>query len=359
MKKLDGWAADPAVLFQHGGGASNFASALDFSININPLGPPDSVRWAILSALPCVVEYPDAYSQAFRRLLAEAHRIDAAQFAAGNGSNDLIYALARALKPRRAAIVEPTYTEYLRAMQRVETAVDHWIALEPTCDPEPFDPGLADIVWLGHPNNPTGRPWQPRILADWIAAFPRTRFVVDEAFLPFVPEEDKHSLIPWLAQLPNVLVLRSLTKVYSIPGLRLGYMAASTELAERVRSEIVPWSVNTLAQHAGMAALADRQFLADTHAWLATQRAWLSRELASLEAVHSVVPSGANFLLLRLRKPRASWLAERMAWHGIRIRVASNFIGLDDSYLRVAVRTAAENEQLIGRMRDVLEERPR
>jgi threonine-phosphate decarboxylase len=334
-------------LFRHGDAAARTGGAsLDFSVNVNPLGPPRSVLAALRAHLAAVARYPDPECVALSRRLAARHGVAPSQVVVGNGSNDLIYAAARAFRPRRVAIVEPTYTEYLRASRLAGATVDHWLAEGDAFEPQPFDPSGAEVVWLCNPNNPTGRLWQPRTLRDWIAAHARTSFVVDEAFLPFRDDEAAHSLIPHVDRLPNVVVLRSLTKLYALPGLRLGYAVASEMSAHRLRAERVPWSVNALAQGAGLAALDDEAYLAETHAWLAAERGSLLRRLAEVSAALKPLPTESNFVLLWTASSIASALAER----GIVVRDASNFVGLDERYFRVAVRTAADNRRLLDEL---------
>jgi threonine-phosphate decarboxylase len=322
-------------------------------VSVNPFGPPRAVWAAIRRALPDVVRYPDARGRILAERLAVQHGIDPAQVVVGNGSTDLIHRLAHVLRPRRVAIVEPTFTEYLKASLAVGARIDHWLAEGPDFRPAPFDPGRCDLVWVCNPNNPTGQLWPRGVLASWIAAQPRTRFVIDEAFLPFRPDEKYHTLIPALGQLPNLIVLRSLTKIFSLPGLRLGYallpQGAVPILGARLGA--VPWSVNVLAEAAAIAALGDRAYLARTHAWLESEGPRFVQKLADLEPV----PSAVNFVLLRLPNGFTSaHLTQLLARRGIAVRDASNFVGLDERYVRVAVRSRRENDTLLKALDSLL-----
>ena len=339
-----------AALFRHGGRpAAGEDLRLDFSASINPLGPPPTALFAATRAWERVASYPDPECRQLRDLLAARHRVDPAQVVIGNGSNELIYLISRAWKPRRVAIVEPTYTEYLRASLLVGAAVDHWLPEEETWQPQPFDPQAAELVWLCQPNNPTGQLWPARTLAQWIEAHPGVRFVVDEAFLPFLPNEAEHSMIPALRRLPNLVVLRSLTKFYALPGLRIGYAVVSRGLEKVLGPQLIPWSVNTLAQAAALAALEDASFAAQTHAWLEAERSSFQDRLRSLARGWRVFPSRVNFLLVRMEETTltAPELAAQLARRGLAIRDASNFIGLDERYFRVAIRSAGENRRLL------------
>jgi threonine-phosphate decarboxylase len=375
MRRLCGDFRDPR-LFDHGGAVpGRRRGAIDFSISVNPLGPPRSVLGALRRALPDIARYPDRDCGVLTERLAGLHGVEPGQIVVANGSTDLIHRLPLVLRPRRVAIAEPTFTEYLRASLAVGARIEHWVAGGADFEPKPFDAAGADLVWLCNPNNPTGCLWPRGSLVPWIDAQPYAIFVVDEAFLPFLAEEKYHTLIPALERLRNLVVLRSLTKLYAFPGLRLGYAvlpARPTGLVN-VALRSPPWSVNSLAQIAGLAALDDAEFLARTHAWLAAEHGRFVRRLAELSPDLQVVRSQANFILLRLRdapqtrraggvSPRrsnapGSPLVAQLAKRRISVRDASNFVGLDDHYIRVAVRTRAENDRLVAALSTLLQGR--
>jgi threonine-phosphate decarboxylase len=354
MRKLPCTPVGPASLYQHGDAAGRFnAELLDFSVSINPLGPPRSVLLALSEATASLIgHYPDPGCRQLVEKLARYHDVAIDQIVVGNGSNELIYAAARAFRPRRTAIVEPTYTEYLRATLHVNAAVDHWLADEPDFALEPFDPQEADVVWLANPNNPTGRLWPPGYLLSWIQDFPQTVFIVDEAFLPFRPDEGAHSLIPAVHSLPNLVVLRSLTKVYAIPGLRLGYAIMDARHAAAVRDNLVPWSVNALAQAAGIAALEDDSFLAQTRSWFAKEAVPFPEQLRRVSSALNPVRSDANFVLVRLRNMPSSKFVKELLVRGVAVRDAANFVGLDHHYVRIAARTLAHHARLLAALHE-------
>jgi threonine-phosphate decarboxylase len=346
---------DPAPLFRHGDrGTPGARPPLDFGVSVNPLGPSRSVLRAVRASSIAMGRYPDPDCRLLSEQLAAGHRCHRRQVVVGNGANDLIYALTRAVRPRRVAIAEPTYTEYLRAALLAEADVTHWLAEGPDFDPEPFDPEGADLVWLCNPNNPTGRLWPPPdALACWIAAHPRILFVADEAFLPLTVEGDRRSLIPYVVRLANLVVLRSLTKLHALPGLRLGYVVASPEWADRVRAQIVPWSVNALAQAAGLAGLADEELAQQTRAWVAWEASTFEDRLAAISDGLRPVRSEASFVLVELRERTSSEVVERLARQCIGVRDASNFVGLGPRYIRLAARTAEANARLLAALAEV------
>jgi threonine-phosphate decarboxylase len=349
MRQLPHPGPRPARLVRHGGGPAGRGPALDFSASINPLGPPAAVLRAVRLALPAVARYPDPASAALIARLAARHGVAAEQVVVGNGSSELIQALPRAVRARRAAVVEPTYTEYLRASLLAGAEVEHWLAEGDDFTPEPFDPAGADLVWLGNPNNPTGSMWDRARLIDWVRSFPRTVFAVDEAFLPFDPGEASLSLVSEVQHLPNLLVLRSLTKLYALPGLRLGYAVAQPELAELLREQLPPWSVNALAQAAGLAALDDDDFLRRTYRWAEEERTFVCGRLAELPYLRPL-ESRTVFVLLRLHGCTAAGLTAALAQRGLLVRDASNFVGLDGRHVRVSFRSPEDNRRLVAEL---------
>jgi L-threonine-O-3-phosphate decarboxylase len=362
MRKISRPPVDLASLFRHGG-VSQPSEILDFSASINPFGPPRGVLnrlfWqppGVPTTRACIAHYPDPACTFLSRRLAALHGIEPEQVVVGNGSSELIHALPRAFSCRRIAIVEPTYTEYLRASLLAGAEVEHWLIEDDQFVPEPFDPEGADLVWLCSPNNPTAQLWPCGELEPWMAAHPRTLFVVDESFLPFLADEAEHSLLPALTRLPNLVVIRSLTKVYALPGLRLGYAVAVPERADQLRNHLPPWSVNAFAQVAGMIALEEVSFLSETRTRLARQRPLFAGRLAACSSCVEPVPGHANFVLLRLRGANSAWTTQRLLECGIAVRDAANFIGLDGQFIRVAVRTPKDNQRLVDELATLFRE---
>ncbi len=354
MRRHDGPVPPAARLFRHGGAPAGSSPLLDFSAGINPLGPPAAVLRALRDPA-AVVRYPDPVCRALAQRLSARHGVEPTQIVVGNGASEIIHALPRAFPASRVAIAEPTYTEYLRASRLTGASVTHWLPEDEGFRPAPFPVEDAGVVWFCNPNNPTGRLWPRGPVLDWIAAHPKALFVVDESFLPFRPDEDAHSLVPALAHAANLIVVRSLTKVYAIPGLRLGYAVTGAERAERLRAQLPPWSVNGLAQAAGLAALDDAPFLRRTHDWFVDEGRPFAECLRGLMPNVEPLPSEAPFVLLRLRGVTSARLAGRLRQAGVLVRDASNFVGLDGRHVRVAIRTAEENASLVGLLRDQLE----
>ena len=321
---------------------------LDFSANINPLGPPPWLSELVGKTLADVVHYPEPDAAALVAALSRFHGVAPEEIVAGNGSTELLYALPRALRAARAVIPVPAYVDYAAAARLNGMEVE-LLPLKEDAGFAPDAPALrerlrrGELVLLGQPNNPTGLLFDPDALR-WLARErPATTFAVDEAFADFVAGYET-----LIGDRPdNVVVLRSMTKFYAIPGLRLGYAAAARDTAERLRRFVLPWSVNVFAQAVGVRALEDEDYACRTRRYVSEQRERLRGRLEAMPGL-TVYPGRANFLLLRLdrRDILAPELARRLLLDGIAIRVCANYDGLDERFFRVAVRTPEENDRL-------------
>lgn len=329
---------------------------LDFSASINPLDPPDGLRAAISRSLDQIVHYPDPDCTELVECLARRYQVLPTQIVVGDGSTEIFYALARALSFARAIIPVPSYTDYATSVRTAGHEVS-FIELDEIADFavnwNQLEQQLRgdEIVLLGQPNNPTGRAFDSQALLALAARHPATIFVVDEAFADFIAGH--RSLVD--CGLPNVIVVRSLTKFYAIPGLRLGFAVACPAIAEQIRKHILPWSVGTLAQDAAVAVLSDDEYVRKSIALVDQQRSRLTAELAKLSGIH-VYSSVTNYLLVRLDRAEmtAPSLADRLLPQGIAIRTFTPEQHLDERFFRVAVRTEKENTRLCDALAAVL-----
>jgi cobyric acid synthase CobQ/L-threonine-O-3-phosphate decarboxylase len=336
------------------------AEILDFSASINPLGPPGCLRQVILRQLDEIVHYPDPAGRELTTALAEAHGLAPETIVLGNGASELLFALPRAFACARAFIPCPGYVDYETAVRLAGLAVEY-MHLRPERGFAPDWQELSrrlrpgDLVFFGHPNNPTATLLDREPLRALAASHPQAIFVVDESFIDFCADPAAVSLLG-RDQQANLVVVRSMTKFYAIPGLRLAFAAAAAAVAGRLRAQLPPWSVNTLAQAVGTAVLQDAEYGPRSRAKVGKLRQGLTAALAAFTQIR-VFPAAANFLLARLDHPEldARGLADRLlAEEGIAIRVCANCHGLDRRYFRVAVRTAAENERLITALAGLL-----
>jgi cobyric acid synthase CobQ/L-threonine-O-3-phosphate decarboxylase len=350
---------------RHGGNLTKLARTagraageiLDFSANINPLGPPEGFRPAIDAAIGDLVHYPDPDCTGLTEAFCAQYGVRPEEVLMGNGSTELLFVLPGVLGKGRALVPVPSYVDYARAAALAGLTVE----LLPLKAEGGFVPDLSGIeallrgdeaLFLGHPNNPTGRSLPAGALREIAVRHPRTDFIVDEAFTDFIPGLE--TLIA-SGRPENVLVLKSLTKFYAMPGIRLGALVAGADRIALIRDRIPPWSVNGLAQAAGAEALRDRDYARETCRFVAEQREELQAALGALPDL-TVYPGEANFLLLRSDRAGlpAPEIARRLLADGIAVRVCDNFAGLDDRFFRVAVRTREENERLAGALAEVL-----
>lgn len=347
--------------FKHGGNLRHLAGIsgipaeqmLDFSANINPLGPPDWLRSVVSRALDSVVHYPDPDFRRLVKAVGQRYDVPDDQVIVGNGSTEIIYLIPRALQANRVIVPVPTYADYLTyahtaGLSTKTILLKETAGFEVDWDELGSELRRGDLVFLCQPNNPTGRTFDPERLRKLASKHPATLFVVDEAFRDFV--EDMDSLTQRRPE--NVIVLLSLTKIFAIPGIRLGCAVADPGLVDAIGRLQPFWSVNTIAQAVGEAALMDREYVERSRAFVREQRLLLMEDLKSIPDV-TVYPGEANFLLVRINRPDidAPAVADRLLANGIAIRVCENFEGLDSRFFRVAVRTYDENARLCKALR--------
>lgn len=332
---------------------------LDYSSNMNPFGPPPSVgsvlseRWRDLAA------YPDPAVRELRAKLAAHYGVPAESILVGNGAAELIDLLVRVLQPAATALAQPSFVEYEGAVRHAGGRVHSMPLLAEhgfTLQRETLETALAasDLVFLGQPNNPSGTLVPQELLQ--LAADSGTPLALDEAFLDFSPEEDRLTWMRRAAERQGLFVVRSMTKFYAIPGVRLGFLVAHPDHIRELKERQVPWSVNAFAQWIGCAVLDEREYAERTRSWLLAERPWLEARLAELGL--SVVPNAAaNFLLFALPhgfEGRVRGLQRYLGERGILVRDASRFAGLDESWCRVAVKLRADNERLIASLAEAL-----
>jgi threonine-phosphate decarboxylase len=340
---------------------------IDFSASINPLGPAPAALRAVRRAR-YVEHYPDPECWALRQALASRWNCSIAQIVIGNGSTELIHLLPAALHIRHLLVIGPTFSEYAAATERVggrvsmvladraegyapplARAIQIFRANEPTRKSAP----PIDAVALCNPNSPTGQACDAKAVGDFASAAGRhrIRLILDETFADYCEER---SILPMGEQSAPALVLRSFTKFFGLPGLRIGYLVAQADLAPRIRASQAPWSVNALAQEAALAALSDRRHAQRSRSFMMRERARFIQLLAGLPGCVPF-PSEANFVLMELP---AGWTARAataaLGRQGILIRDCSAVPGLNRRSIRMAVRTTEDNDRLVRALGDLL-----
>ena len=328
--------------------------ALDFSANVSPLGTPVAVARAIGAAAYRADRYPDPLCRELCAALGEAEGVPKDWILCGNGAADLIFRLALAKRPKHALVLAPTFAEYEAALETVGCDVRR-CALDEATDFALTEDVLGaiqppvEIVFLCQPNNPTGQLASPELVKKLLRRCEEchTILAVDECFLDFLPDADGWTAKP-LLESGNLVILKAFTKLYGMAGVRLGYaLSADTALLDAMQHTGQPWAVSSLAQAAGLAALDETAYVEQVRALIAAQRPLLASGLRALGL--RVLDGRANYLLFQ----GPETLGETLRQKGVVLRSCANYPGLDGSWYRTAVRTAAENEQLLQTLSEV------
>ncbi|WP_147533604.1 threonine-phosphate decarboxylase CobD [Bacillus marasmi] len=336
---------------------------LDFSANINPLGPPPKVMQTIKEQLETIVHYPDPAQRKLKEKLARRLELQTEQIIIGNGAAECMALIILALEPKTVGVVYPCFSEY----EKLSNAFGAKIKACYGRAEQQFKPKLqdlfalfneVDLVFIGHPNNPTGVIYSLAELEEIAAQAESTNtyLVIDEAFIDFIPKNKQVTLLPNLEQYKNIIFVRSMTKFYAIPGLRLGFAVAQPEIIAKLQNKQVTWSVNQLALTAGEICLDEIQYEEETIALIEEQREYLKQAIQ--ERFGWFVFSGqANFLLIRLpQSMNVAKLQWEMGKRGVMIRSCAMYPGLTDQDFRIAVRTKQENDQLLSALQKVVDE---
>ncbi len=329
---------------------------LDFSSSVNPLGPSRKALQAAHNAFTTVAAYPDSYSNILREVIASHHLgITKDNIVVGNGSTELMYLFAEAFLRRgeKALMAAPTFGEYEAAVRKTGESVKFVrLGKDFQIESEAFQNAMAGckMVFLCNPNNPTSKLIPKNTLTILLDAALTQDILVflDEDFLEFVDNEKELSMIGKIAKYPNLFILRSFTKIFGLTGLRIGYGITSKEIADVLLCSKIPWNINCLGQAAAAAAIEDQEHLQVTLNLIKAETAYLQKELSALKGFRFDAPD-ANFFFINIEETglTANALKHRMLKEGILIRDCSSFVGLNEFYIRVAVKTHAENVRLI------------
>ena len=337
---------------------------LDASASLAPFPLPMRARWAGWSTPSA--PYPDRASLALRQCLAAIHVLDPAAVLPGNGAAELFtWAGREAAASGCSLLPQPGFADYQRALhcwsgpsQALPLSL-FWSASEPLPFPA-ISATRAAALWITNPHNPTGQLWSRASLEPLLQRF--ALVICDEAFLPLVPDGEAQSLIPLVAECSNLVVIRSLTKLYGIAGLRLGYALAQPERLKRWAQWRDPWPVNAVASAVAQELLRSpqryRAWCARVQRWVAREGGWLQRELGALPGI-TPMPSAANFMLIRGERegqplslrPLREALETR---HRILLRDCRSFEGLDETWLRIGYQSRRGNRRIIRAMRQEL-----
>lgn len=337
----------------HGGDIYENAPEVDFSASLNPRGMPEIVRRALMASVEKCAFYPDPYCRELRAAIGKAEGVPEGHILCGAGASELLYAFAAALpEDKPGLIVAPAFSEYASALKAAGRRVEYHLLTEETGFRLTGDILSKDLarycaVFVCSPANPTGVTVEPGL----IRAIAKTgvRLLLDLCFLDLAASPGRYNIPSLLDEFPNVAVLRSPTKSFAIPGVRLGYtLSSDAGLLERMSERGQCWNVSVPAQMAGVAAMGCGEWLRASVREIVSERERLS---AGLEALGiTVYPGEANFLLIRSHTD----LVKPLAGRGLLIRDCSNFVGLTTGYYRAAVRAPEENDRLLTALGEVL-----
>lgn len=338
---------------KHGGYRGNNQKILDFSVNINPLGIPEKIKKKLVAGIDTLVRYPEITGESTVKKLGEDIGVRSENIILGNGGIELIYLFARSHGPAKALIIQPTFNEYERALKLYGWDVENFILEEKnnfTIDPldllKTIETVKPQAIFLCNPNNPTGRVYSREFISRLIKKTSKEIiWFFDESFMDFTEEEDGLSLIK--GDQHSVFLLRSLTKFYALPGLRIGYGVGKTNIIRTMEAYKEPWTVNGLGLIAAGSVYDEKDFAKRTRDYITKERHRIYRELKKIKTI-KVFESGADFHLCQLLMGTVTDLQKYLEAKGINIRTCEDFTGLDGSYFRIAIKKEEDNNQLLG-----------
>ncbi|MFP7296527.1 threonine-phosphate decarboxylase CobD [Neobacillus niacini] len=347
--KLPSHGSNPQHLFKSLG-LSLPEKYVDFSANINPLGPPPELREKWSDFYSEITVYPDPFAEKLRYRIADREQISVDSILIGNGGAELITLIARFLSGKKVVVSEPAFSEYEKACRANDCEIKYHQLMEPNFElcVDQLLPSLsgADALFLCNPNNPTGIQYPVSTVISIIQECEKQNcfVILDEAFYDFL--ENYQSFIPYINKFSNLIIIRSMTKMFAIPGIRLGYMVAAPDLIANISKLQPHWSINSIALMAGDLCLQNEEFIKESQVYISEERERLFTFFRENGFV--VTASQVNFYLLRdpkLKEQKA--LFKFLLQKGIIPRHTFNFPGLEGNWLRFAIKSSAENSKLM------------
>lgn len=349
--------------YKHGGNIYNknlnSEEIIDFSSNINPLGYPNGLKNNLENAIKKISKYPDPDYISLRKKLSKKYNVNFKNLIVGNGGIQLIHNAIEFLEFKKALIIAPTFVEYEKALVRFNKDFDYFKLkdesdFEFSCEKFLNDKRIdkVDLVIICNPNNPTGNLISKIELKKLLVELNKKNInlMLDEAFIDFVGED--FSLLDLVDKYNNLIVLRSLTKFYAIPGIRLGFLATSNNnLLKRINKLRESWSVNIFAKYFGKNLIFDKEYEINSKKYIDKQRKLMFNKFKNMSEI-KVFRSYANYLFFKLNINLD--LKEELIKEKILIRSCKNYKGLTDKYYRVAVKTKDENKKLLNKIKKLL-----
>lgn len=367
----------------------NIKEILDYSSNINPYGIPESLKERITENLEILERYPDPDYVELRQKLSNLNKVNLSDIILGNGATEIIFLFMKVINPKKILIVSPTFGEYERAVKATEISGDtvslsssngdnknienkkieiEYFELKESDDFKLNIGNLKnelenkyDLLIICNPNNPTGKFLKLAQTEEILKECNKydTKLFIDEAFIEFLADGMKESIINTEENKKNLFVTRAFTKFFAIPGLRLGYgMYFDKELEKKISEKKEPWSVNNFAEMAGLTVLDDAEYIEKTLKWIAEEKKYMYEKLNEISGI-KVYETEVNFITGKIDEKLFSEglnvkiLREKMLEQGILIRDASNFKFLDERFFRLAIKDRASNERVIEAMKEI------
>lgn len=352
------------MIHGHGGNIYHLAQKLgcspfditDMSSNVNPLGPPPGLTDFLKENIGSILALPESDAHKAVKAFANRHNIDPTSVLAANGTTQFIYTIPKALETQNALIVGPTYSDYADACAMHKVAyrysfTDESRNFEPDMETLEKDIFAADTVFICNPNNPTGVLMSSDKIESLCRTFPQKFFIIDESYLPFVRHAKSHSILA--KGIENAVVLNSMSKIFRVPGLRIGFISAHNRVIEKLAKYALPWSVNSIAQMAVIYLMTQNTeidaFIQKTRTFLENERKAFATRLELSQHI-KLFHSETSFILAKLSDHTADDVCGALAAEGILIRNCSNFAGLSEQYIRVSLKTSEINRMLADKL---------
>ena len=323
---------------------------LDYSSNINPLGASPMVRRYLKRQLGSISEYPDSDSVNLRKALKWYCKIPHEQIVIGNGATEIIYNFCKAFLNKKTSVLIPipTFGEYEAAAKLSGCKIIFFKTMNLESDLDNFIKKIPKngCVFVCNPNNPTGKLFSKRNLLKIVQAAKKKSSLVfvDESFIELVPKSNQ-SVIQYVKKFSNLFILRSMTKSFGLAGIRIGYGIASKQIISILNNIKIPWNVSGLAQHAAGAALCSASYLNKAKKIVKKESQYLRNSISKIDGFECH-DAAANFILIKT-KQKSKTIQKKLLKKKILIRDCSSFHGLDNNYIRIAVKTRKENKKLV------------
>jgi len=353
----------------------NIKEILDYSSNINPYGVPESLKQKIIENIGILERYPDPDYVELREKLAHLNKVELENIVLGNGATEAIFLFIKVIKPEKVLIVSPTFGEYERAVRACKNSESQKIEIEyfELEEKDEFNLNIGklkkelekkyDLVIICNPNNPTGKFLKMAETEEILRECNKydTKLFIDEAFIEFLEDGLKESIVNSGENKKNLFVTRAFTKFFAIPGLRLGYgIYFDKNLEKKIAEKKEPWSVNNIAEMAGITVLDDTEYIEKTLNWITEEKKYMYEKLDEISGIKPY-KTEVNFICVKIKDELISKglnvkkLREKMMEEGILIRDASNFKFLDERFFRLAIKDRRSNDRVIEALKKILE----